>query len=109
MGGFIIKADPDAIMATAAELENKLADMEGCRGTMQTKINELQNYFISDAGKEFISRYEGVNKDILNCIENLRGEIAALKNAANIFAAGNNKAAGTVGGLTSGGTFPNQG
>lgn len=109
MNGFIIKADPAVITATATEFENRLADMEGCRSAMQSKINELQNYFISDAGNEFISKYESVNSDILRCIENLRSEISALKNAANAFAAGSNNAEAVVDGLSSGSTFPNQG
>lgn len=109
MAGYVIKAEPETIIATADRFEAKRAVMEGCRSEMQSKINDLQNYFKSDAGNEFISKYTNVNNDIKACLENLGNEVTALKNAANALAGGSTKATTDVGGLSSGNTFANEG
>ncbi len=109
MAEYIIKAEPETIIATANQMEGKMAVMEGCMNDMQMKINDLQNYFKSDAGNEFISKYAGVNNDIKACIKNLGNEITALKNAANALAEGSAKAKTDVSGLSGGNTFVNQG
>lgn len=44
-----------------------------------TQGNDLQNYYKSNAGTEFITKYEKVSKDINGCLENLQNLLTGLK------------------------------
>ena len=45
--------------------------MENYMTEMQKKIDELQLYFKSDAGNEFVAKYASVSKNISSCLTNL--------------------------------------
>lgn len=108
MAEYIIKADTDAIRATCTKIENQKELMSNYMSEMQKKINELQNYFISDAGREFVSKYSNVSKSIQQCLENLGNEITSLRRAADTFDTVNGKTTQDVNNLSSQSTFTNQ-
>lgn len=107
MAEYIIKADTDVIRTTCTKIENQKELMSNYMSEMQKKINDLQNYFISDAGREFVSKYSNVSKSIEECLANLGNEITSLRTAADKFDAVNGKTHNDVGGLSSKNTFVN--
>lgn len=109
MADYIIKADTEQIRSTTDAIESQRAYMEGYMNDMQSKINELQSYFKSKAGENFVSKYANVSKNINNCLANLSAEIASLRNAAGILDTGAQKVDSNVGMLSDADVFPNKG
>ncbi len=107
MAEYIIKADTDAIRSTTDKIEAQRTYMEGYMNEMQSKINDLHNYFKSTAGTEFVSKYSNVSNDIKACLANLGTEITGLRNAAGILETGSQKVVSDVDTLSTTGVFKN--
>lgn len=107
MADYKITASPEAIRATTDKIESQRSYMENYMTEMQKKIDELQLYFKSDAGNEFVAKYASVSKNISSCLANLGNEITNLRNAAGIIEQGSQKVSGDVNNLSESSVFPN--
>jgi uncharacterized protein YukE len=107
MAEYILKADTDVIRSTTDSISTQKNNMEGYMRDMQSKVNELQNYFISDAGREFVNKYSTVTQNIQNCLNNLQTEITGLRNAASILDTDNSAITSNVNALSGDNVFPN--
>lgn len=107
MANYIIKVGTDEIRRTTDRFKAQQSVMEGYMTEMKTKIDDLQNYFKSDAGRMFVEKYNNVHTDIKACLDNLEKEITGLRNAANIFDPVINKVDTDVSGLSTTGAFKN--
>lgn len=107
MAEYIIKVDTETIRTTTDKIEAQRTFMEGYMNDMQSKITGLQEYFKSDAGYEFVSKYSNVNNEIKNCLANLSNEISGLRNAAGIFETSSSKVETDVNSLSTTGAFKN--
>lgn len=107
MAEYIIKANTDTIRSTTDKFESQRAVMDGCMRDMKARTDELQNYFISDAGRAYAEKCISLFADIQMCLDNLGTEIAALRSAAGIFEEANQRTVTSVNSVSSTGAFAN--
>ena len=107
MADYVIKAEPEQIENTASKIENQMNTMNGLMNDMQQQVDLLQDYFISNAGTDYHSKYASVNRDINNSLTEIKAVITGLKAAAGILREHDQQASNDVGALNTQSVFTN--
>ena len=107
MAEYIIKAEPEQIEDTASKIEAQMNTMNGLMNDMQQQVDLLQDYFISNAGTDYHSKYASVNRDINNSLTEIKAVINGLRSAAGILREHDQKVSSDVGSLNTQSVFTN--
>lgn len=108
MADYVIKVSTDELRSLSDKFSSQRTVMENYMTEMNSKINELGPYFKSDAGNEFVEKYNTVSNDIKACLDNLQSEITSLRTAAGIFDEKDKETAVKTGNLSTTSVFRNK-
>lgn len=107
MADYIVKVSIDELRRLSDDFSSKRNVMENYMAEMNSRIKELEPYFKSDAGIEFVEKYNTVSKDINASLNDLQNKTNALRAAAGIYEEKNKKTATDVGNLSTSSVFQN--
>lgn len=105
MNDYIVKASTEKIRLTANQLTSKRTYLEGIMNDMQTKVNNLKEYFKSEAGNYYVTQYTSVRKNLQASLDELSMIVNNMLEAADIFDQSNTSTVNKANSLSTENTF----
>lgn len=84
MADIILKVSTEDVREKANQISMQRAVMETIMSDLQGKINQLQEYFKSEAGEAYTQQYTNVSKNIQGSLDGLMKHVSNLQEAANV-------------------------
>lgn len=82
MADMILKVSSDEVRTKAGEIETQKAMMQTLMEEMQSKVNLLADYWQSQSGQDYTTKYQNITRNINGSLETLMGHIRNLNDAA---------------------------
>lgn len=82
MAELILKVTPEEVKQKAQQITAQKSVMEGLMAEMQSKVTELQEYWRSTSGENFVAKYQSVSKNVQGSLDTLYKHIQNLSDAA---------------------------
>lgn len=91
MSDLIIKVTPEEVKTKAAEIAKQEALMEDLMNDMQNKVNILEEYVKTSAGKSYLEQYVSVKGNVAKSLDAISQHVANLNEAADRYSALDNE------------------
>jgi len=99
MADLILKVTPEEVRTKAQEITAQKTLMESYMQDMQSKVQQLGNYWKSTSGENYIEKYQNVTGNIQKSLDVLQKHITNLTQAAARYEELENTQSQTVGAL----------
>lgn len=83
MADIVLKVTTEDVREKANQISMQRAVMETIMSDLQGKINQLQEYFKSEAGEAYTQQYTNVSKNIQGSLDALMKHVSNLQETAN--------------------------
>lgn len=107
MADLKLKVDPELMSEKASGIENQKALMEGIMSELQTKVNLLDEYCISKAGRTYIEQYANLSRNIQGSLDTLEKHVQNLLRASTEYINVATNTAEKTGKMSTDGIFTN--
>lgn len=85
MADLILKVAPGDVRQKAQEITTQRGIMQGIMTDMQSKVTQLQDYWKSTSGEDYVSKYTSVQKNVQSSLDALQKHTNNLNDVANSY------------------------